>query len=64
MYFFNCHQMHVILYSLIKAVTILYEIIQFLSGIFNHVLVELDSMVYTKWPWEGEKNNIFSLTFK
>lgn len=50
MYFFNCHQMHVILYSLIKAVTILYEIIQFLSGIFNHVLVELDSMVYTKWP--------------
>lgn len=38
------------MYLLIKTVTILYEIIQFLSGVFNHVLMELNSMVHTKWP--------------
>lgn len=38
------------IYSLIKAVAILYEVIQFLSGIFNDIFVELNSVVYTKWP--------------
>lgn len=38
------------MYLLIKAVAILYEVVQFLSGIFNHVLVELNSVVHTKWP--------------
>lgn len=38
------------IYSLIKAVAILYEVIQFLSGIFNDIFVELNSMVYTKRP--------------
>ncbi len=38
------------MYLLIKTVTILYEIIQFLSGIFNHVLMELDSMIHTERP--------------
>lgn len=38
------------MYSLVKVVTILYEFIQFLSGIFNHILMELNSMVHTKWP--------------
>ena len=43
------------MYSLIKAVTILYEVLKFLSGVFNHVLVELNSMVHTKWPFKQKE---------
>lgn len=46
------------LYLLIKAVAILYEVIQFLSGIFNHILVELNSVVHTKWPLGKNRKNI------
>lgn len=54
------------MHLLVKAVTILYELFQFLSGIFNHVLMELHSMVHTKWPLEKQTNKtntgtIFSL---
>lgn len=42
--------------SLIKTVTVLYEIIQFLSGIFHNILVQLYSMVHTKWSFEEKKD--------
>lgn len=47
------------MYSLIKAVTILYEIIQFLSRIFNNVLVEFDAVVHTKRASGGKKKTTF-----
>lgn len=48
------------MYLPIKTVTILDEIIQFLSGVLDHILMELNSMVYTKWPWEiFTRDNIF-----
>lgn len=40
---------------LIEAVATLYEIIQFLSSVFDHVLVELHSVVHTEGPWEKNK---------
>lgn len=43
------------MYSLIKAVTVLDEIIQFLSGIVNNILVQLNSMIHAIWPFEGKK---------
>lgn len=47
----QCESAHLLncIYLLIKAVTVLDEIVQFLSGIFHHVLMELYSMVHTKW---------------
>lgn len=36
--------------SLIKAVAVLYETVQFLPGVFHHVLMELHSVVHAKRP--------------
>lgn len=48
----SCH-------SLVKAVAILYEVVQLLSGILNHVLVELHAMVHAKGTYgrkQGDGN--------
>lgn len=47
------------LYSLVKAVTVCNEFLQFLSCIFHHVLVELHAMIYSKRTCGGWKE--FSL---
>lgn len=46
----SCH-------SLVKAVTVLYEVVQLLSGVFNHVLVELHAMVHAKGTCAGKRQN-------
>lgn len=52
------------MYSLIKAVAVLNEFIQFLSGIFNHVLMQLDSVVHTERPFERRNHKRRNIFFK
>lgn len=42
-------------HSLVKAVAVLYEVVQLPSGILNHVLVELHAMVHSKGTY-GRKH--------
>lgn len=44
-------------HSLVKAVAVLDEVVQLLSGVFNHVLVELHAMVHAKGTCAGTRQN-------